>query len=1269
MNKIHINSSLKIFFSLTIPILLSSFAYGTDYSWFGGTGSWEDKTNWVPEGVPGNNDVVYISSGNCETAGATVQKVFLGGGTLKIVGSLTVTEEMVMTDHKSVLTGEGNLNIGKEMAWGGGDLRGPGEINIVDMAILYIGGEENKDLYRTINNQGKIEWTSHDFNFGSLYGDGIINNYGNIEITSNGAITCGAKETIVINNYGIIEKKDNMNSALIQPDVNNYDRIIVSRGKLSLEGSAFSTGNYSIVNSNDTLRFVNGIHSFNGCEFTGDGVIHIDLLPNGRFSVDSIPSSLAFGTTLYLDRGVINGSSDIFDVHGDIIWEGGTVREIDTVMLHPTSHMTIVGDQQKTWSTFMINKGVIDWKFGDLTYSTLYSPTQLGLLNENVFNLEAAHTFADGTSGNGFINNVGLLRRRDNAGLASIRAEVNNRGQIEIQTGTLDLYGGGSFTNYVQIDSLATLGMRQNSFTANDANFTGKGNLNVELSNTSSLRIDSLGAEVDTMTTLSLSNGLVLGNGQLHIYGKFDWNAGELRLVDTVFLHQSALTRLTTTGEKKFRTRLINNGDVVWNGGLVRYQNNSGQPYFENNNSFHIQCDEIFGEGTLGNGYFVNNGLLSKTMTEELTSFKCHFTNNGDFNQKTGSISMRGGSDFTSSKVTFGSNATLRFQSRDHILDSTFFSGAGRVVLYPSGVNDDIFIRGDGIVIDTATIAEVLGYYTELAGDGPIHLKGRMNWGQGGIRVTDTLHIYETGLLNMHSDPDKELRTDIVNHGEFRWIGGNVKTVSNPMIENYGTFIVMSPGNFGSNGNGSIINYSKTKKIFSSSSTIRNKFINPGSLEIEMGKLAFTHSMLNDTTGSISGTDTLDISGITIENHGKILPGLSIGELRVLGDLPNSETSNIVFDLGGYNPGTDFDVLAVEGDATFSGNMVVQFANDFEPSVADTFQVMTFESFLGSFDSLLVPDNYSARVHYDSTFLSLIFDEKSLRAPSAVNDTLYIMEDQTDTLNVLKNDINRDNLTIQLASVENPATLYGDSSIIYNPAANYHGMDSLEYKVNIEDGTQYLAKVYIFIEPVNDPPSAFSTLSPANSDMIDITTGPVEFSWSASSDVDGDPLVYKFQIWSDIQYDVFSNISTTNYTIEDEYFLQPEKSYYWNIGVTDGHVTVYSDTAVFITRSSEVLALGDEFYNNLELEGNYPNPFMNRTTIAFNLQEDAQVSIDIYALNGNKILSFNKENLDSGHHEMEIDASDFNEGMFIYKITAKNEFSTTVNAGKMLLKK
>ena len=70
------------------------------------------------------------------------------------------------------------------------------------------------------------------------------------------------------------------------------------------------------------------------------------------------------------------------------------------------------------------------------------------------------------------------------------------------------------------------------------------------------------------------------------------------------------------------------------------------------------------------------------------------------------------------------------------------------------------------------------------------------------------------------------------------------------------------------------------------------------------------------------------------------------------------------------------------------------------------------------------------------------------------------------------------------------------------------------------------------------------------------------------------------------------------------------------------------------------------------LEQNYPNPFNPTTTIGFSLATDSKVSLKIFNALGQEVKSIVNGNLTSGFHELAFDASEFNSGVYFYRIDA-----------------
>ncbi len=69
-----------------------------------------------------------------------------------------------------------------------------------------------------------------------------------------------------------------------------------------------------------------------------------------------------------------------------------------------------------------------------------------------------------------------------------------------------------------------------------------------------------------------------------------------------------------------------------------------------------------------------------------------------------------------------------------------------------------------------------------------------------------------------------------------------------------------------------------------------------------------------------------------------------------------------------------------------------------------------------------------------------------------------------------------------------------------------------------------------------------------------------------------------------------------------------------------------------------------------ELSQNYPNPFNPSTTIKFNLPEAGMVKLTLFNILGQEIRTLVNEFQESGVHTINLNASDLNSGMYIYKI-------------------
>lgn len=78
---------------------------------------------------------------------------------------------------------------------------------------------------------------------------------------------------------------------------------------------------------------------------------------------------------------------------------------------------------------------------------------------------------------------------------------------------------------------------------------------------------------------------------------------------------------------------------------------------------------------------------------------------------------------------------------------------------------------------------------------------------------------------------------------------------------------------------------------------------------------------------------------------------------------------------------------------------------------------------------------------------------------------------------------------------------------------------------------------------------------------------------------------------------------------------------------------------------------------------NYPNPFTNQTTISFELNEAVNVSLRVFAINGQLIKILKDQILEAGVQQVEFDGSDLTPGIYTYILTTDRQ----VENGKMLI--
>ncbi|MBI5216620.1 MAG: Ig-like domain repeat protein [Ignavibacteriae bacterium] len=107
-----------------------------------------------------------------------------------------------------------------------------------------------------------------------------------------------------------------------------------------------------------------------------------------------------------------------------------------------------------------------------------------------------------------------------------------------------------------------------------------------------------------------------------------------------------------------------------------------------------------------------------------------------------------------------------------------------------------------------------------------------------------------------------------------------------------------------------------------------------------------------------------------------------------------------------------------------------------------------------------------------------------------------------------------------------------------------------------------------------------------------------------------------------------------------------------------------------------VVAMFEQSFRNLNeplsfsLEQNYPNPFNPITVISYSLSVNSSVTLKVYDILGREVATLlNSEEMESGIHEIEFDASNFTSGVYYYKLEAEQHHENGISQKFTSIKK
>ena len=603
---------------------------------------------------------------------------------------------------------------------------------------------------------------------------------------------------------------------------------------------------------------------------------------------------------------------------------------------------------------------VVNWVSGDLT-----GPGPL--LNSGTINLSFA---SFDLSGNIVLNNPGTINLiGGNIGI-STGSFLNNSG-----TGIIDFQvNGGMFP--ASTGSLNNYGTIKTSF----PNPTDQGFIGSDLINHSgTFQIDS--------GILSINNTAVnLMGGYYNVAANAELNLNSPMIVSGI-LAGNVFGNLNWDNDMDVSTIAVFN--------------------FMGNSIINNTGGDLIGGGVLDNQSIINidvGGFVIQDGSDIENNGEIRLTTSSDIRLTSGTTinnNLNGIIDF---QFNGGNIESLGIADDTRILNN---SGLIKVSL--PNINDEIFIKiklnnNNGIIqIDNGTLnlnyggitlndgiyniasSAILEWSLPITVTGNLsgNLLGELNWNANLLSTSiATFNFTGNGIIDWNSGNlegggaltneniivksvggTKRINnaTTLNNNGEIRQIvGGTISITTDSVLNNNASGVInlqASTSGFSAVGNApnvlnnfGLINADAPSGNISISCQINNS----GTINVVQNGINFSGILNNETSGIIKGIGTVFLpnNSTNFTNNGVFAPGASPGTLSIVGDYESNASSVFNIELDGLTQGVDYDLLSIQGDASFDGD--VEITLGFDANIGDEFIVSTIS---GNITNCTLPVN------------------------------------------------------------------------------------------------------------------------------------------------------------------------------------------------------------------------------------------------------------------------------------------------------------------------
>ena len=696
-------------------------AHAAGFTWTGAVSSdWFTPGNWSPAGVPGAHDMATINSGTVDIAvDATVAALNFGGGTLTGAGALTVTSAF---------------------SWTAGSMQGSGATVIAASATLNISTENTKILDgRRLDNHGTINVGGVGQRIGFCGTGFVIENAGTINLGDGGNFTSCNGPLGTINNSGTLRKSAGADATLLEHNLNNNGTVDVLSGELRvgyIHADLFNSSGGGAFNvaTGATLNFSRGTHLLTaGSSVGGAGTVTFSdgtMNVNGFYSVGSTAigggilsgvvnfNSAATTKSLNFTSGRLAGSG-MLTITSTLNWTGGQMQGGGTTVLAAGATASVSSTPLKTLEggrTFN-NDGTVNIVGTGQVQG--FCGTDFIINNVGTMHFGAGGNFTSCNGPLGTINNTGTLRKSAGADVTLVQQNLNNNGAVEVQTGALQLGGGGTSAGAFTVLQGATLrflpfnvshtltgassvgGAGNVTFSDGTVNVNGSYDVGSTTIDSGILSVANFNSAATTQSLSLVSSstnvGALGGTGTLTVTGTLDWRGGKMQGGGATVIAAGATASLSSASHK-----ILEGGRILDNAGTLNLDVVGDSLAFcggnftlNNSGTLNIRGDGSIGSCNGSPGTINNTGVLRKSAGTGVSNVRHSFNNHGTVEVTTGVLNFPN-SYKQAAGVTRLDGGTLG-------LSPDFFPGTGTILLNGGALVGRGTIEGN--VVNSGTVS------------------------------------------------------------------------------------------------------------------------------------------------------------------------------------------------------------------------------------------------------------------------------------------------------------------------------------------------------------------------------------------------------------------------------------------------------------------------------------------------------------------------------------------------------------------------------------